>query len=344
MKKYNSVKIEIENFVKNNKKAKLNDIVEHFVVHGYKKRSLYRWANMILKNKSLKRSNGSGKPIVKGSKKNVAKIEKYFNHRSGRSQRRVARSIGCSQAYVNKILKTQTNVKCRKKLKRPLLTIQQKKAARPKCRRMANKFKNVDFIIDDESYFTLSHSVQTGNDRFYTDDIEKTPEDVKYKFQAKFEKKMLVWLAVSPRGISRPFFVPRNLSINQHIYREECIRKRLLPFIKKYHQDGKYIFWPDLASAHYANSVLNYLKTNEVKFLPKIDNPANVPKARPIEDFWANLKRIVYEGDWSARTITQLENRIKASMKKIDKTFLQSLMGSVVERLQKIARYGPYKI
>ena len=30
-------------------------------------------------------------------------------------------------------------------------------------------------------------------------------------------------------------------------------------------------------------------------------NPANVLKARPIEDFWANLKQKVYEKDWKAK-------------------------------------------
>ena len=299
---------------------------------------------MVLKNKTLQRQKGSGRPTVIATKKNVARVEKFFNHRSGRSQRRVARRIGCSQAYVSTILKKHTNVKCRKKLKKPLLTVQQRKVVRPKCRKMAKKYKDVDFIIDDESYFTLSHSLQIGNDRFYSDDIHKTPEDVKYNFQAKFEKKLLVWLAISPRGVSRPYFVPRNLSINQHIYRDECIRKRLQPFIEKYYQDGKYIFWPDLATSHYANSVINYLQTSKIKFVPKIDNPASVPKARPIEDYWANLKRIVYEGDWSATTIDQLEKRIRISMKKIDESFLQSLMSSVVDRLKKIARYGPYYI
>ncbi|RNA39940.1 putative erlin-2-B-like [Brachionus plicatilis] len=30
-------------------------------------------------------------------------------------------------------------------------------------------------------------------------------------------------------------------------------------------------------------------------------NPANVPKARPIEDCWRNLKAKVYESDWKAK-------------------------------------------
>ena len=31
------------------------------------------------------------------------------------------------------------------------------------------------------------------------------------------------------------------------------MEKRLFPFIEEFHIDGNYIFWPDMASAHYSN-------------------------------------------------------------------------------------------
>ena len=37
---------------------------------------------------------------------------------------------------------------------------------------------------------------------------------------------------------------------------------------------------------------------------------ANLPKARPIEDFWANLKAEVYKGDWRASNLDELQKRI----------------------------------
>ena len=101
-----------------------------------------------------------------------------------------------------------------------------------------------------------------------------------------------------------------------------------------------YIAWPDIASFHYANSVVNFPKSKNLKFVLKNLNPASLPKARPIEDFWGNLKRIVYAGGWTAKTVTQLKNRIVASLKKIDLNFIQAHMKSVRSRLDKVARYG----
>ena len=183
------------------------------------------------------------------------------------------------------------------------------KAVRPKCRRMYLKYGKYEFIIDDESYFTLGNAALPGNDSFYSSNVSKTPEQVKKKYVQKFEPKIMVWLAISPRGISTPYFVPSGLAVNQDVYLKECIQKRLEPMIKKYYSDGNYVFWPDLASSHYANKVQKYLLGKNIRYVAKLDNPANVPKARPNEDFWGILKSKVYEGDWKAKNLDSLEKK-----------------------------------
>ena len=103
---------------------------------------------------------------------------------------------------------------------------------------------------------------------------------------------------------------------NQEVYLKKCIQERLMPFIRKHHQHTQTVFWPDLASSHYANSVQNYLRDENVEFVPKEDNPAAAPEVRPIEDFWADLKRSVYSNDCKAKNITELTHRIKCFLKK----------------------------
>ena len=46
-------------------------------------------------------------------------------------------------------------------------------------------------------------------------------------------------------------------------------------------------------------------------FHSKKDNPANLPEARPIEDFWFILKDKVYENDWEANSLNQLRLKYK---------------------------------
>jgi hypothetical protein len=66
----------------------------------------------------------------------------------------------------------------------------------------------------------------------------------------------MVWLAISNRGISQPFVTPSGNAINAKTYIKECINKRLVKFIGKHHSDQNFIFWPDLASSHYAKDTL----------------------------------------------------------------------------------------
>ncbi len=71
----------------------------------------------------------------------------------------------------------------------------------------------------------------------------------------------------------------------------------LIPFIKKHHLDGNFKFWPDQAGAHYSGIVVNHPVKEKINFIEKIENPANIPEVRAIEDFWSILKEKVFENN-----------------------------------------------
>ena len=102
----------------------------------------------------------------------------------------------------------------------------------------------------------------TRNDTFFSSDRNMTKDSVKYYDQAKYEAKLLVWVAISPAGISDCFIVPSKLAVTREVYLEEFLVKRLLPFIKIYHRDAQYVFWSDMASSHYANSVYKITRSH----------------------------------------------------------------------------------
>jgi hypothetical protein len=141
----------------------------------------------------------------------------------------------------------------------------------------------------------------SGNDGYYTKDKKTCPDDVRFIGEDKFLKQMLVWIAISEDGASQPVIRPvRAEAINQNIYINECLEKKLLPIIKKHYPDNNYIFLPDLATSHYAKATVKWMSKN-VNFVEKDLNPPNVPQARPIENFWGCLAQKVYEGGWVAK-------------------------------------------
>ena len=76
---------------------------------------------------------------------------------------------------------------CYKRTKRPDRTPIQRLVARPKCRHLYFNIRVHQFIIDDESYFTLSNANLSGNDILYSNNRNITANGVKYYDKAKYE-------------------------------------------------------------------------------------------------------------------------------------------------------------
>ena len=69
-------------------------------------------------------------------------------------------------------------------------------------------------------------------------------------------------------AIQRCFFQTCGLAVNGEVYCEQCVRERLKPFIDDMHGEDEMLFWPDLASAHYARATLDLFEELEIPYVP----------------------------------------------------------------------------
>ena len=74
-----------------------------------------------------------------------------------------------------------------------------------RAQRLYRMLSNNDFqlIMDDEKYFLLQDQSAATNRVFYTSDKRTTASKVKFKRIQKFEAKILVWIAISEKAISK---------------------------------------------------------------------------------------------------------------------------------------------
>ena len=86
----------------------------------------------------------------------------------------------------------------------------------------------------------------------------------------------MLYIVISEKGISKPWFKPSRLAINQEVYQNQCLKKILIPFLKKNHPNNDYVFWPDKASSHYAKKILDFLESQNIPYVPKNRNPINL--------------------------------------------------------------------
>lgn len=127
-------------------------------------------------------------------------------------------------------------------------------------------------------------------------------------------------------------------TMNSKVYKRECLQKWILPFIRSH--DGPVMFWPDLASCHYSKDVLQWYKDNGVQFIPKEKNPPNCAQFRPIQKYWAIVKRKLKMKGAVAGGIGQMKNWWNRLANTVTEEGVRQLMsgisGKVREFLQNI--------
>ena len=321
-----------------------SDLVAHFTKQGIARSTIYNTINRIQNEGPIQDNKRTGRPTTwtTAAKK---KLKRLTNNRTGVSQRRLARKFGVHRRTVGRQLE-KMGISYRKREKTPKYSAVQLEKSKQLSAKLSNMLYRspCSLILDDEKYFTFAGDNMPGNAGYYTNDKSTCPDSVRFAGKEKFPKKVLVWIAISDRGMSKPLFRPsKSVAINSSIYIDECLNKRLLPFIHEYHKDLDYVFWPDLASAHYSMESTTWMNEN-VNYVTKDINPPNVPQARPIENFWGCLSEKVYEGGWQASSEQQLINRIKLKLKEFDLNFVKSLMTGVKAKLRKIGHDGVFSL
>ena len=132
------------------------------------------------------------------------------------------------------------------------------------------------FIVDDEIYCPVDSSEVPGNEYYNIVNDSEIDIEARTKRKLKFYNKYLVWQAISQYGQVSEQYITFG-TINKQIYLEECIKKHLVLFINKLKQDHDIIFWPDMASSHYARIVCDYLYEHKIDYVQNGEMPQPCP-------------------------------------------------------------------
>lgn len=280
---------------------------------------------------SRKRKSG-GKQGAHNKKLDQVVITTIMENRS-MSVRDVAKKCQTSKSMVQRV-KQRTCLRTRKKQKIPKVTEKQRKVIKTRARKLYDSMgkKNACLVMDDETYVKADFSTLPGPQYYTLFEGELLPDSVTSIGIEKFGAKYLVWQAICQCGSRSTAFVTTG-TINAEVYVNECLKKRLLPFLRKH--DGPTWFWPDLASAHYAHVTLNMLKQNGVDFVPKYMNPPNVPQCRPIERYWALVKNKLRAKEQPAKNMIDFTYKWKKAARAIKRSTVTNLMKSIRKKLRK---------
>ena len=148
------------------------------------------------------------------------RLVKSVNSRCARSQRKLGRRFQVHQSTISRNLRQRTSVIIRKRKKAPKMdSEEQQRRARKNCGKLYRKLLNdYDLIIDDEKFFKLSGNNALGNRYFYSTDRSAAPPNIRFQQKAKFESKIMVWMAISAMGVSNVYVHRGKQAVDQKIY------------------------------------------------------------------------------------------------------------------------------
>lgn len=320
---------------------KKSAIVAHFVSAGYARGNIYKILALLEKGESIERKAGSGRPTVLSDRRIQQKLKRKTEGKVATSFRALGREVGATGQAVKKYL-AKMDIHMRKRQSKPAVSENQAETQKQRLTILVKEIfpakRNVMVVMDDETYLTLDGNNWQGKG-YFTSPTKEISSNVKYIAHTKFPKKVLLWLTISEKGMSRPVFFLSGTAVNGESYSTKCLPE-VAAFIKKYHKDDNVVFWPDLASSHYSKRALEEMERLGIPVVPKHANPPNVPQLRPIENFWANLKRRVYSNNFVAKSTDDLIEKATKELKNMPTNFFVTPMAKVPANCRKAARQG----
>lgn len=312
---------------------------DHFIAEGMHRTTINRILDRFEDRENADYIKPSGRPAVLATKKVLKKVEKAFTTNPCVSERAVAASVHLSHQHVHHIKANKLGFKTYKAQTAPKYTEGQKKRAKTNCRKIYEKLLKQTppklIVMDDETYCTVDPESINGIKFYSCKDKNKIPDKYKFKAKEKFPKKYLIWLAIDEHGaVSKPLIISKTL--NSQLYLKDCVKKRLMPFIK----NKQVLFWPDMATSHYAKIVTDYFEKEKVDFVKKVDNAPNVPQARPIERFWAYIKQQYSKRKDPPKNLRGFQQVLGKIIQEVAKKHGATLMARVRQKLRKIGREG----
>lgn len=182
------------------------------------------------------------------------KVAQDITRNPNLSLRKRAQKLGTTVATIRRVMKNK-GFKAYHVIKAPNRNEKQAGTVKTRVRRLYDELllKNTGCILmDDETYLYADTAQIKGDTYYYAKKRLGVADKHKFKYLDKFAEKYLVWQGICSCGLKTDSFVTRG-TINADLYLEECLKKRLLPFIRKHRTP--LVFWPDLATAHYAKRV-----------------------------------------------------------------------------------------
>lgn len=189
------------------------------------------------------------------------------------------------------------------------------------------------FITCDEAMFYPKSCAEKSTHQYASE--EQRHKDLAPLDSVKMKKGIMVWMAISSKGISKPYFIDQGAKINANYYISKVLRPFFSKYAEKWYPNKIFTFHHDSAPSHTAKATQKWLKDNNIAYIKPSEWSPFSPDAAPLDFFfWGYLKSKVYKHETS--TIEALKKAIYTEAKKIPQNFVNRALKEWPRRLRLI--------
>jgi hypothetical protein len=243
---------------------------------------------------SIQKTGASPKNVYPCKKKTPAllrKINALTNKENPPSQNVMAKKLGISQGYVNRIIRKDLGKIVRRKVKVHRLKESHKKNRKTNCRKLYEGHlagTRSEFVVTlDEALFFVQDCDGTRK-ICYTKDRKEAHKYV-YQKHEKFSDKLMVVGAMTGRGVIPLIPVRTNAKVNSKYYVDNVLKKILEEEVPRLYPGEleKVFLHHDAASSHTAKFTQQYgatlSATTGMKIISNEEIPVKSPDASPMD-------------------------------------------------------------
>lgn len=267
----------------------------------------------------------------------VAKVLRDIKKNPNLSLRKRAQNLETTKSHIARIMKNH-GIKTFRKIRTPRRSDKQSTTVKTRQRRLYDQIltKHTGCILMDDETYQYSDLGQTRGPEFYCAEERLGVED-KHKFKEleKFPEKYLIWQAICTCGLKTTPYISKG-TMNGDSYLKNCLKRRLLPLIKKH--NTPVLFWPDLPSCHFSKSVKEWYEKEGLFVVPKECNPPNTPEIRPIERYWAIVKRKLLDDGTRVTSVEGFRRKWIRYASTMTIEVVQNLMGGVRSKVRRLIK------
>ena len=281
-----------------------------------------------------RRQEKQPRKLRKLSSANFAKLKKLISVTNLPTQRDLAKRFHCSRHFIQYAIK-RAGKKLVEKPKCHALTAKtiekRMKRSRPLYRRLCNE-RWRRYVTSDEAWVYMTNTGGQRSVQYVSRNKKRT--DAEPAIHIANPEGVMVWVAISADGVSRPLFIEPGAKINAKYYQD----KVLAPFFDKDRlwKTGL-TFHHDSAPAHKARTTLQWLDDRNIRYITPGEWTPSSPDLALCDFFlWGYLKSQLNKR--TPRSIDGLKKAIASELQKIPQEMVNRALRAWPKRCLQVYR------